>query len=168
MNDDILKQIEIPPKLQEHLNLMKKVMDSDYYKTAFDMVSKYDNLKPTIDHIKQIKPSLDLVKDIPSEYFKLNEITQKFFNQIPTSTNNKTDRLSNNDIPTTHDVDEFFDTVEKIVPQIDDEECRNDVQQLVTEAKKEYKFFDWHEVTMTKVIPWILAIVALINAIYHS
>ncbi|MDP9675199.1 hypothetical protein J2W97_001182 [Paenibacillus jamilae] len=167
MNDDTLKNLEIPPKLQEHLNLMKKVMDSDYYKTAFDMVSKYDNLKPTIEYIKQIKPSLELVKDIPSEYLKLNEITKKFFNQIPTSTNNGTDRV-NNDTPTTHDVDEFFETVEKIVPQIDDEECRNEVQQLVTDARKEYKFFDWDQVTMTKVIPWIIAIVALINAIYHS
>ena len=158
MDDDILKQLELPPKMKEHLDLMKQVMDSDPYKTAFDMVDKYGSLKTAIDYVEEMRPSLALVKGIPDEYFKLNEITQKLFNQIPTSTNNETDSLADNDIPTTHDVDEFFETVEKIVPQIDDEECRNEVQQLVADAMVAYEFWDFKQITFSKLLPLIYTI----------
>ncbi|MCP3747551.1 hypothetical protein [Paenibacillus sp. A3M_27_13] len=59
-------------------------------------------------------------------------------------------------------MDDFVDAIEEALPDIVEEEQREEIKELTSN----YRFFDWNEITLSKTIPWIMTLLAVFLTYY--
>jgi hypothetical protein len=59
-------------------------------------------------------------------------------------------------------LDGFVDAIEEVLPDIVEEEQREEIKELTSN----YRFFDWNEITLSKTIPWIMTLLAVFLTYY--